>query len=130
MKKDIAFKYLLDPIFILSSALYAVNKISHVRPYYWCNGFFKNYLNDVLLVPVMIPVILFFLSACNVRKTNSPPMIIEIVIPLIIWSIAFELIGPFYFGKGTSDLFDVYSYVIGGFLSWKYWNWGNDHATV
>jgi hypothetical protein len=49
-------------------------------------------------------------------------MFLEIVILLVIWSIAFEVIGPFYFVKGTTDPLDVLAYCIGGFLSWVIYN--------
>lgn len=52
-------------------------------------------------------------------------MFLEIIVQLAIWSIAFELIGPFYFGKGTSDPIDVFAYCLGGLSSWIIWNRGN-----
>lgn len=118
----VKFKYLLDPLFLFSLALYTVNKSSIIRPYWWNCEFCNYYLNGALLVPVLVPIILFFSRICNLRKKHAPPMVFEIVIPLAIWAIAFELIGPFYFGKGISDPLDVLAYCIGGFLSWMIWN--------
>ena len=61
----------------------------------------------------------------KLRDFYSPPMLWEIIVPLAIWSIAFELIGPFYFGKGTSDPLDIFAYCFGGLISWLIWNRGN-----
>lgn len=116
------FKYLLDPLFLFSLALVAVNKLTVIRPYWWDCEFCNYYLNDVLLVPVLVPAILFCSRIMGFRKEQSPPMLPEIVVPLAIWSIAFELIGPFWFGKGTSDPLDILAYWAGGFLSWIIWN--------
>ena len=122
---DIKFKYLLDPLFLFSLTLYTINKSSFLRPEFWSCKFCNYYLNDLLLVPVLVPIILFFSRPFKFRKDYSPPMFLEIIVPLAIWSIAFELIGPFYFGKGTSDLVDVFAYCLGGLTSWIIWNRGN-----
>jgi len=116
------FKYILDPLFIFSSTLYTVNKLSLFPPYWWGHKFINAYLNDVLLIPVMLPIILFFSRLLKFREKYSPPMLMEIVMPLAIWSIAFEFIGPYFFEKGTSDPFDVLAYCIGGIISWVIWN--------
>lgn len=115
-------KYLLDPLFILSLTLYSVNKWIIAPHESWTCKFCNCYLNDILLVPVMVPIILFFLRLFRVRDSYSPPLILEIIVPLIIWSIASEYIGPFYFGRGTSDPVDILAYFLGGFASWMIWN--------
>jgi hypothetical protein len=116
------FKYILNPIFLFSSALYTANKLL-IFPFNFINcKFTRFYLNDLLLVPVLLPIILFFSRVLRFRRDNFPPRFIEIVIPVAIWSIAFEFIGPHFFGKGTSDPFDVLAYCMGGFLSWLAWN--------
>ena len=118
----IKHKYLLDPLFIFSLALYSVNKWI-ITPYELLTCKFCNYyLNDILLVLVMMPIILFFPRFFKVRDFHSPPLILEIIVPLIIWSIAFEYIGPFYFGRGTSDPVDIFAYFLGGFTGWIIWN--------
>jgi len=119
------FKYLLDPLFLLSLAIYFINKSSFLEHEFWSCKFCNYYLNDLLLVPVLVPIILFFSRIFKFRNGYSPPMFLEIIVPLSIWSIAFELIGPFYFGKGTSDPVDVFAYCLGGLTSWLIWNQGN-----
>jgi hypothetical protein len=75
----------------------------------------------MLLVPVVIPVVLLFTRAVKDRS-SYPPSILEIVIPLAIWSIIFEFLGPYYIGRGTSDPLDVVAYFFGGLVSWIVWN--------
>ncbi len=116
------FKYLLDPLFLYSLALYCLNKSSFLGSRL-CNFDFCNcYLNDVLLVPVLVPILLFSAKILGFRKQHSPPMLLEVVCPLAIWSITFELIGPVCFGKGTSDPADILAYSLGGLTSWVIWN--------
>ena len=122
---DIKFKYLLDPLFLFSLTLYSINKWSLEGAEFWSFKFCNCYLNDLLLVPVLVPIILFFSRIFKFRNDYSPPMFLEIIVQLAIWSIAFELIGPFYFGKGTSDPIDVFAYCLGGLSSWIIWNRGN-----
>jgi hypothetical protein len=58
----------------------------------------------------------------KLRRKNQLPLFIEVFIPLVLWSIIFEVITPFYFKYGTSDIADVLAYWGGGLLSWLLWN--------
>lgn len=118
----IKFKYLLDPIFLLSLTIYFINKLSFLKFGLLSYKFCTYYLNDLLLIPVVVPIVLFFSRVLKLRDIYSPPTFLEIIVPLAIWSIAFELVGPFYFGKGTSDPLDVLAYCLGGLISWLIWN--------
>jgi len=116
------FKYLLDPLFILSLAIYAANKSSILGITSNSHGFGSHYLNDLLLIPVLVPIILFSTRLLGYRDSHFPPTFLEILTMLVIWAIAFELIGPLFFGKGISDPLDVLAYSIGGLISWIIWN--------
>jgi len=116
------FKYVFDPVFLFSLALYTLNKLSFSSSHYFGSEFFAFYLNDMLLIPVLLPTILFLSRIMNFRRDNYPPRLIEIAIPLSIWSIAFEWVGPHLFGKGSSDPLDVIAYSVGGLLCWLIWN--------
>ena len=118
----VRFRFILDPLFLFSLTLYMVNKLSLFTPPWWGNRFINAYLNDVLLVPVILPIILLFSRMLTSRDNYSPPMLGEVLIVLAIWSTAFEFIGPRFFQKGISDPFDVLAYCIGGLISWAVWN--------
>lgn len=119
------FKYLSDPLFLSSSITYVTNKTlslcTNTHGSGWVSAFLASYLNDLLLVPVAIPIILFFSKTLKLRPQSLPPSMLELAIPVLIWSIAFEVIGPYVFGKGVSDPFDVLAYCFGGFASWLIW---------
>jgi len=121
---DMKFKYIFDPLFLFSITLYSINKCFFSGSENWNYAFCNYYLNDLLLVPVLVPIILFLSRILKFREYYSYPKYLEIVIPLVIWSVAFEIIGPFYFTKGTSDPIDVLVYCIGGLISWIIWHQG------
>lgn len=116
------FHYLTDTLFIFSLILYAINKFVFLRPFFFETKFNRYYLNDLLLVPVLLPIILFISKTLNIRNNNQPPIFIEIIIPLVIWSISFEIIGPYYFKHSTSDPVDIIAYFFGGGIGWLIWN--------
>jgi hypothetical protein len=122
---DGKFKYLLDPLFLFSLTLYSLNKLPFLSHKFWNSELCDCYLNDLLTVPVLVPIILFFSKIFKFRDNYSPPTLLEIIVPLTIWSVAFELIGPFYFAKGISDPIDVLAYFLGGLASWIFWNRSN-----
>lgn len=119
------FKFLLDPLFLFSLTLYSINKLSLLGSEFWNDEYSNYYLNDLLLVPVLVPIILYVSRILNFRDGYAPPNGLEIILPLAIWSIAFELVGPFCFGKGTADPVDVLVYWLGGLTSWIIWNRGS-----
>lgn len=116
------FKYLADPLFLTSVTIYALNKWLLVGAEYWSGRFTDDYLNDLLLVPVMVPIILLASKKAGLRPNDSPPSLIEIALPIVIWAIAFELVSPLLFGRGTADPFDALAYLVGGLISWAVWN--------
>lgn len=116
------FRYLLNPTFVWCALVYIFNKFL-VAPFVLReNWFFHSYLNDLLLVPVALPLLLFALRKLGIRKDDNPPNISEVCAALVVWSIFFEYVGPYYFKKGTSDVLDVTFYCVGGLVSWAIWN--------
>ena len=118
------FRYLLDPLFIVALGTYALHKWSPLWPDALRSLFTERYLGDLLLVPVALPGLLFLARVAGLRQAPSPPRFIEILIPLSIWSVAFEFLGPTYFGRGTPDPVDVIFYGAGGLAAWLIWNRG------
>jgi len=116
------FSYLADPIFISCLFLYAINKFLIIR-FDYLNILFLCYFNDILLVPCCLPPLLFVMHKIKLRRNHLPPTIIEVIIPLVIWTISFEIIAPLCFRKGTSDIGDIFAYWLGGFFCWFVWNY-------
>lgn len=116
------FRYIRDPVFVVSVSLYLITKFIILENGIFKPGFIASYFNDFLLVPVVLPILLFFCKKLNLRLVDIPPTFLELIIPLLIWSALFEFIFPYFIPKGTADLLDILFYFLGGFLSWMIWN--------
>ena len=119
------FRYLLDPLFLACLVLYVVNRwaLKPVSSHWLLHG----YLNDLICIPFWVPIMLFALRALGLRRDDAIPRASEVLIPLIIWSVAFELIlprvGPFR-EFAVSDPADIFCYTVGACaasLFWSYW---------
>src|SRR4051794_34888809 len=105
------FRYLKDPLFLCSVALYFVNRWLLKR--YLSNEFSRDYLNDVICIPFWVPIMLFIMRKTQLRRDDCAPKGSEILIPLIVWSFVFELYlptVPFFRHLATSDCRDIVSY--------------------
>jgi cell shape-determining protein MreD len=116
------FRYLRDPLFLVCSFLYALNRLL-IKPHMPNHeAFFRGYLNDLLLIPCVLPPLLFIYRKLSLRQPYDPPSAREIVLHLIVWSLLFEYVAPMFYARATSDPLDVVSYVIGGVVSGVVWN--------
>ena len=117
------FLYLRDPLFRVSVVVYALNRAI-------CKPFFPNrlsqqYVNDVLCIPFWVPIMLFLLRKVHLRADDNPPSSYEILIPLVVWAMLFEVYLPhtkLFHGVAFSDHIDVLCYSIGAFVSSVFWH--------
>lgn len=117
MKGD--YKFLKDKLFIISVILYLINSLT-IRMGINNNYFMRNYFNDLLLIPVALPIVLYLIKLFKFRNDNYPSFS-EIFICLIVWSIMFEFVGPKIMNKGTADIYDVLAYSVGAIISYAIW---------
>jgi hypothetical protein len=119
------FRYLRDPLFLACFGLYFVNR--WVIKSLVAGGFFHNHFNDFICIPFFVPIMLFGMRRLGLRRTDEPPRMHEIVIPVVIWSLLFEVVLPqhAHWGRGmTADHKDVVCYTLGAFLAslfWMFW---------
>jgi hypothetical protein len=113
------FSYLLDPLFLLASLAYAVNRwiLKPLVP----SPFLHNHFDDLLLIPAALPVMLWIQRVLNLRKNDDYPTWPEVIMHWAVWSVVCEWIGPFYFHMGVADVWDVVSYAIGGMVACLWW---------
>ena len=112
-----------DALFVTSSALYMANRaILELAPAR-SHDFMKWYFNDLLLVPVTIPLILACSTMLGLRIHGEPPRLWEVAVPVIVWALAFELVGPVFFHRGTADPLDALAYMVGGAVSYGVWRY-------
>lgn len=125
------YRYLKDPLFLFCFVLYFVNRWV-LKPYV-PNTFSQNYLNDLILIPFWVPIMLFGVRICRLRD-DRPPRLHEVLIPLVMWSVLFELILPetaFFKGLAIADYYDILFYSLGAVVSLAFWRaWYNRAAST
>jgi hypothetical protein len=115
-----AFRYLFDPLFLLSSGLYALNRwVLKPRVH---SPFLHNHFNDLLLIPCALPALLVIQRWLRLREHDEIPRVGEIALYLVVWSILFEGIGPRIMPWTTGDPWDVLAYAVGGVLAGLWWH--------
>lgn len=116
------FKYLNDPLFVSCFTLYWTNRLIIKNiPHH---SFFDNYLNDLICIPMLVPIMLFAARKLKLRAHDEPPFLHEVLIPIFVWSIFFEIIfpqNPAWAKFSTSDPFDVIFYTVGGCIALNLW---------
>ena len=116
------YRYLRDPLFTFCFVLYFTNRwvLKPLLP----NSFSQAYLNDLICIPFWVPIMLFIMRKLGLRRDDAAPRGYEIVIPLILWSVVFELwlprVGPFR-ELAFSDHADILFYAIGGLPASLFW---------
>ncbi len=116
------FRYLRDPLCVTAFVLYWLNRFI-IKPYSDV-GFFRNYFNDLICIPLFVPVVLLLARVCGLRNHDQPPQIHEILLPLLVWSIMFELLLPrhqFWAQWVVGDPFNVLWYCTGAFIASNWW---------
>jgi hypothetical protein len=119
------FEYFNDFVFLISVATYAFNRFI-IKPCLKGQSnilalFFKGHLNDCLLVPCVLPIFLWSYRKLGARTHDNTPTWKEMLLHVTMWSVFFEIIGPFYLHHGTADYWDTIDYACGGFIAMIFW---------
>ncbi|HEY4329463.1 MAG TPA: hypothetical protein VGN88_06985 [Phycisphaerae bacterium] len=116
------FKYLADPVCIVALTSYAFDRFL-LRPHGIQNAFTQSYLNDLLCLPLFVPIILYAQHLLGLRPHFSPPRLWEILHIWLVFSILFEVILPRFptIFRTTADPWDVVAYLTGGALGACAW---------
>lgn len=115
-----SFRYYRDPLFLSSSLLYGLNRFG-IKPLTSTHSFFHHYFNDILLVPVVLPLVLWLHGKWKLRSISAFPSWKEITFHVILWSILIEGLFPLLFHHGTADFNDVIAYISGAIISGFIW---------
>lgn len=118
------FGYLRDPLFLACFGGYWIHRLAA------SNGLstplLTSYLNDVICIPFWIPLMLWAQRMLRLRAHDDPPRGYEVVIPLVIWAVVFEVILPLtsvWKGRTFPDPVDVLCYAMGGLGAVVFWTW-------
>jgi hypothetical protein len=120
-EKGEEFGYWRDPVFLLGLALYFLNR-AWIKPrLHSYSPFFHGHLNDLLLVPVALPIFLYVYRHLGLRPDDRAPRWWEIALHLLVWAVFFEWFGPLVLHRGVGDPLDVGCYLLGGMIAWLLW---------
>lgn len=114
------FRYLRDPLFLVSCAAYAINRWlikAHLH-----SDFLHSHFNDLLLIPCALPPILWLHRQFGLRSHDQAPTVLEIASHLGFWSAWFEWLGPKFVSHATADPLDVLAYLAGALLAGVWWH--------
>ena len=115
------FGYLRDPLFLVCFATYWVHRAAAARG--WSTELLRGHLNDVICVPFFLPMMLWANRRLGLRRHDRPPEMIEIAVPLVIWSALFEIVLPLMHVPTIADPKDVASYCLGALIAVIVWRW-------
>jgi hypothetical protein len=116
------FRYVRDPLFLACVVTYFANRWL-IKPLV-AGGFVHDHLNDSICIPLFLPIMLFALRQLGLRQVDGPPSASEILIPVVLWSLFFEVVLPAHsrIGRGmTADYRDIFYYALSGLISAWFW---------
>ena len=118
------FRYLKDPLFLICAAIYVSNKIS--RLYTGGTDFQNSYVNDLICIPFLVPMMLTGMRFCRLRRNDRPPEYYEIMIPIVVWASVFEVYlptNPQLGSPAVGDPIDIICYCLGGAVAGLFWRY-------
>jgi hypothetical protein len=87
-------------------------------------GFFHNFGNDLLCIPIFLPVYLWVYRRVGIRNHDGKPTLFELLSHLVIWSWFFEWAAPHIGGQfawTVGDAGDVAAYSVGALVAGFAW---------
>jgi hypothetical protein len=121
---SMSFRYLRDPLFLVCFTVYVVHRI--LARCGMSTPLLRAHLNDVICIPFWIPIMLWVQRRVGGRSHDGPPESHEVVIPLILWAIMFEVVLPqthLFSSLAVADPWDVLCYASGAFVAVCFWKW-------
>ena len=115
------FGYWRDPVFLISLAIYIVNR-TLIKPHlHHYSPLFHGHLDDTLTVPVALPIYLFVYRWIGFRPDDEPPRWWEVGLHVAVWIVFFKCFGPVVLHRGVADPMDDWCIAGGGLVAWALW---------
>lgn len=108
---------ILNWIYATIVLIFLVHKFTELNN--WSHWLLRSYLDDLLLAPLVLPVVLVLMRLIFQNK-NLKIDTIMLVGFVVLFSITFELMLPQYSEKYTSDPIDIICYIVGTVFFAKY----------
>jgi len=121
------FGYLNDPLCWISLGAYAFNRLLlkphlHMVHGHLLRTFLHSHFDDLLLIPVALPVMLWIQRIIGLRQDDLPPRWSEMFLHLAAWAVMCKFTGPLWLHIGTPDLWDLPVFAMGGIIACLWWN--------
>ena len=100
-------------VFTVCSGGYMLNRCV-LKALFPANVFLQGYLNDMLLMPCAVPVILFIRGALREREPDAGLCLAEVLAYWALFACAFEYIAPKLIPWAVADPIDAVAYLAGG----------------
>lgn len=123
------FGYLQDGLFLAALGAYTLNRLVilpdfggdlHARlPATW--SFLHGHLDDCLLIPAALPVVLWLQRLLRLRTHDEAPRWGEMTGHLLIWTVMCKWLGPAWWHLGVADPWDVLCFAGGGVAACAWW---------
>jgi len=122
------FRYILDPICLACIVAYPLNRWV-LKPHHVLGDFGRFWFNDLICLPLFLPMILGLQRLLRIRRHDGPPQLWEVLQHAVIFSVLFEVILPRYpqVFRTTADPWDAVCYFVGGLGAWVVWNGRKAH---
>ena len=115
------FGYWLDPLFLITLAIYAINRMVIKPNLHHYSPLFHGHLDDTLTVPVALPIFLLVYRWIGFRPDDEPPRWWEVALHVAVWIVFFEWFGPLVLHHGVADPIDSWCIAGGGLVAWAIW---------
>ena len=117
------FQYIADPICIACLIIYPINRF-FLKPHHIGGWFTHGYLNDVMCLPLFVPMILYVEHLLGIRRHRDFPRLWEVFQAFVAFTIVFQAITPRFPRTFTSagDPWDILAYFAGGAIGYFYWS--------
>lgn len=103
-------KLLLQPLFLLACFLFLLNQFLESQQIFI--PYIHAYLDDFLCFPIVLTLILFLLRRIY-QNPNFRFTTLQIVFAVAYFSLAFEVVLPYFSANYRSDALDVVAYILG-----------------
>jgi hypothetical protein len=116
------FRYFADPVCVGALIRYAVNRFV-LKPNGAGGVFVRWYLNDLLCLPLLLPMVLYAQRRIGLRRCDAYPRTWEMLQHWLVFSVVFEWIVPSFpaWFRSTADPLDVVAYLVGGIGALLWW---------
>lgn len=104
-------------------AIYLLNRFI-LKPHHIGGWLVHDYLNDLLCLPIFLPIILRLQSAWGIRRHHAPPTLFELLHNWAIFSVLYYYVFPNLSAfSSVADPWNSVAYLIGGtaaYIAWRF----------